>query len=173
MQIYKNFTEEQLQLLQDRAAQVAHTVANQEMEQPTSVLGITVRGESYLLIADTASAVYEEVRIVPVPHAPAFVQGIANIRGHMLLIADLGHILDIPGSTVISDCASVVVLNSDLDVAFLVDDVLGLETLSASTLTNGLTKVNNKAYIDRVSPEGRGVLNITAILADLAAMAAS
>src|SRR5688572_23276034 len=134
MRIYKNFSEEQLQLLRDRAAQVAQAVNSGEMEQPITVLGITVRGENYLLPGDAMSAVYEDVRIVPIPNAPSYVQGIANIRGHIILIADLGQILDIPGSMLVHEHVSVVVLHSDLDVAFLVESISGLETLSASSI---------------------------------------
>jgi chemotaxis signal transduction protein len=170
MRLYENFSEEQRQLLRDRAARIARSVEDNEPVQLHTVLPVSIRGENYVLPADAVSAVYEGIQIMPVPNAPTHILGIANIRGRVIVIADLGQFLEIPGSGSAGETVSIVVMNSDLQLAFQVDSIEGLELLPVNSLTHNLPnlKLINKAYLQGISPEGKALLNINTILHELA-----
>jgi purine-binding chemotaxis protein CheW len=95
--LYSNFSEQEWQILQARAARVAAASA-QQGDYRTDVMAalrVTVRGERYALPLDSITAVYDRTPIIPVPCTPPFVAGIANIRGHIIPVLDLAALLGI------------------------------------------------------------------------------
>jgi chemotaxis signal transduction protein len=73
-----------------------------------------------------------EVVVLPdrtaVPRAPAHVLGVANLRGHVVPIVDIGHLLGL-GPRPASETARTIVLEAaGVQLAIPTDEVLGLES---------------------------------------------
>lgn len=73
-----------------------------------------------------------EVVVLPdrtrVPRAPAHVVGVANLRGHIVPIVDIGHLLGRPPQPVSEAARTVVLEAAGTQIAVPADEVLGLES---------------------------------------------
>src|SRR5690349_8965626 len=96
--IYERFSESDLAILRTRAERIATPIQSDSIEESITVLSVKVRAESFALPMDAISAVYDNVQITPVPNVPPFALGIANVRGHIIVVLDLGTILGVPGT---------------------------------------------------------------------------
>ena len=176
MRIYENFSESELAILRARAERIAKPIQIETTEETLSVLSVKVRNEHFALPMDAITAVYDSVQVTPVPNVPPFALGITNIRGHIIFVLDLALILGVPGSrsadgSADSDCA-IVVLDSDLSIAFQVDGIEGIENLVVSHLTRDVPNLSliQKGYLQGLSAEGKALLNAQSILDDLIAL---
>ena len=170
MSLYSNFSEQEWQILQARAARVAAASA-QQGDYRTDVMAalrVTVRGERYALPLDSITAVYDRTPIIPVPCTPPFVAGIANIRGHIIPVLDLAALLGIADGNTPGAAALVLAEHEDFTAAFCIEQIgevaaLPLGNLNALPPGIGLA---NTAYLRGTLPDGTTVLNIEAILGD-------
>ncbi|RMD70800.1 MAG: purine-binding chemotaxis protein CheW [Gammaproteobacteria bacterium] len=62
-----------------------------------------------------------------IPEAPAWIKGIANIRGNLLPVMDLRAHLKGEETPITSRCKVVVTSHKEVTAGFLVDEVLGLQ----------------------------------------------
>ncbi len=170
MSLYNNFSEQEWQILQARAARVAGASARQGDYQTDvmAALRVTVQGERYALPLDAITAVYASTPIIPVPCTPPFVAGIANIRGHIIPVLDLAALLGIANGNTPGTAALVVAEHEDFTAAFCIEQIGEVTTLPLDNLNVlppgiGLT---NAAYLRGILPDGTTVLNVEAILGD-------
>lgn len=85
---------------------------------------LEVRGESFILPSDQVRAVTPVGRITRIFHAPRGIRGVANWRGKVLTLYDLGEGLGLPGEAVLGSYAVVLAPeDGDLDVAILAEQV--------------------------------------------------
>jgi chemotaxis signal transduction protein len=63
----------------------------------------------------------------PVPGAPPHVLGVANLRGHVVPIVDISHLLDLPPRPQSEAARTVVLEGAGVQIAVPTDEVLGLE----------------------------------------------
>ena len=169
MQIYEHFSEPELAILRARAERLAAPIQTESLEETSTALFVKIHAESYALPMESVSAVYEGVQITPVPNVPAYALGIANIRGHIVFVLDLGTLLGIPETTSIEGSLPVIVLETDLGIAFQVDALEGIESLAADNLTTDIPNLTfiKKGHLQGLSPDGRALLDVKAILDDL------
>jgi chemotaxis signal transduction protein len=66
-----------------------------------------------------------------VPRAPAHVMGVANLRGSVVPIVDIGPLLGLPPHTPREALRTIVLEDSGVQIAVPTDDVLGLESFDA------------------------------------------
>jgi purine-binding chemotaxis protein CheW len=73
-----------------------------------------------------------EVVVLPdrtaVPRAPAFVLGVANLRGNVVPVVDLRQVLGLPPSHTDASLRTIVLEHGGIQVAVPADEVLGLES---------------------------------------------
>lgn len=73
-----------------------------------------------------------EVVVLPdrtaVPGAPPHVLGVANLRGHVVPIVDISHLLDLPARPPSEAARTVVLEGAGIHLAIPTDEVLGLES---------------------------------------------
>jgi purine-binding chemotaxis protein CheW len=172
MSIYEHFSEQALEILRARAERAAAVAQTGAGEKPVTALQLWLDSESYALPIEMLRAVYEGVTVVPVPCTPAFVAGIANVRGRILPVLNLAALLN-PGGASGSDAMSLVVVsNSTLTVALLVATVGDVTTFLASDLTPlpASTDAGSAAYMRGILPDGTGLLDLNAMLGDPALM---
>ena len=64
----------------------------------------------------------------PVPRAPAHVLGVANLRGTVVPVVDIGPLLGLPPQAVSEGLRTVVLEDAGIQIAVPTDEVLGLES---------------------------------------------
>jgi purine-binding chemotaxis protein CheW len=63
-----------------------------------------------------------------VPRAPAYVLGVANLRGSVVPVVDLGRVLGLPARPADASLRTVVLEHGGIQIAVPADEVLGLES---------------------------------------------
>jgi purine-binding chemotaxis protein CheW len=63
-----------------------------------------------------------------VPRAPAYVLGVANLRGHVVPVVDLGQVLGLPARPADASLRTIVLEHGGIQIAVPADEVLGLES---------------------------------------------
>jgi purine-binding chemotaxis protein CheW len=119
-----------------------------DLPQPLRACVFAVAGQR--LAADIRHT--REVVVLPdrtaVPRAPAYVLGVANLRGNVLTVVDLRQVLGLPPSPADASLRTIVLEHGGIQVAVPADEVLGLESFdsvlprddSASELALGLLR---------------------------------
>jgi purine-binding chemotaxis protein CheW len=73
-----------------------------------------------------------EVVVLPdrttVPRAPAHILGVANLRGHIVPIVDISHLLGLPPRPASEAMRTIVLEDAGVQIAVATDAVLGLES---------------------------------------------
>ena len=132
-----------------------------------TALVAVIQHERYALPIAEITAVYQDVEIVPVPCAPEFAAGIANVRGHLLSVVDLGMLLGLP-SREAESAALVVAEAGDTSLGFRVEAIDEIVELALSRL-NPITPTMNLGqgqYLRGIFPDGIALLDVHAILND-------
>lgn len=124
---------EALRDLQSRLAerlQAARTTA-----RPASWLAVECRGHGLLFPLQQAGEIFSLVPLMPVPHTRPWFAGVANLRGGLHGVVDLGAFLGMPGRAAglvegVRDQARLIALNPSigLNCALLVDRLAGLRS---------------------------------------------
>lgn len=83
---------------------------------------LQVRGKPFALPSEQVRAVTRVGRITRIPHTPREVRGVANWRGRVITLYDLGEALGLPGETLLTSYGVVLAPeDADLDVAILAE----------------------------------------------------
>jgi purine-binding chemotaxis protein CheW len=168
--LYTHFSERELALLQKRAERAAQSVAEDQKEEFITTLNVSVGHENYALPINSVANAYEGVPITPVPHAPSYVLGLANLRGHMMLVLDLGRLLDVKQDSG-TDKTLIVVADDELSAALAVDYIAGVKEVALSSLAslpNNLS-LSQFEHLQGVLPNGAVLVDIDAMLTQLLA----
>ncbi len=163
---YKQFTEDELAVLETRAKRVAEATHKADGDAQTALV-VQVRSEFYALPIDLLTVVQEKIPVIPVPCVPPHVAGIANVRGHVIPVFDLGMLLDAPGTPGDSIQLVVVALNG-ITVALQIEtvgEVLNY-TLSSTSAIPANLDTRRAQYLECVLENGATLLNVAAILND-------
>lgn len=160
------FSEHEIQVLQERARRVASAANDRGEHNALSVLLLRLNGERYAMPIDKLTAVYEGIAVVPVPCTPPFVSGIANVRGYMISILDLAHLLDVPDDDVEDQNVLIVVSNETMRLGYRVDQIGEVRNFAKDELASVPANFDNGAYVKHILPDGTALLDIDALLDD-------
>jgi purine-binding chemotaxis protein CheW len=86
--------------------------------------------------------VYLLREITPLPCTPAFVRGIANVRGRIISIIDYRAFLALPGSDMPRQKKVVILEDEGGELGFLVDEIEGVERIALTDLQPALPTMN-------------------------------
>lgn len=131
---------EALRELQTRLADRLQAARTQT--RSASWLAVECGGRGFLLPLHEAGEIFSPVPIAPVSHARPWFLGVANLRGQLSGVVDLGAFLGLARPAMPRDESRLVALNAALDTncALLVDRLAGLrgaEQLSAAPGADG------------------------------------
>jgi purine-binding chemotaxis protein CheW len=163
MSFYEHFSKEEIAILRGRAERIANAQNEIQQGDTISALVIQAGGETYGLPMESLVAVYMEHTIIPIPCVPAFVAGIANIRGQIMPVFDLAVLLKVPGGD--TKHALIVASSKDNSVAFCVEAVGESRIVQVSEL-QPVPSMLNTTYLQGISIDGMAMLNIEAIIND-------
>ncbi len=168
MSLYERFSQQQLDLLKARAERAASLMEDEQAQVAMTALLVTMHSETYALPIDSIMTVYNNMSVVPIPCVPPFVAGLANVRGHLMPVIDLGMLLGVPGGAMDSATSLIVAANDSMTVAFRVGSIgdvmpLPLDKLSPVPSTSAIQRT---AYLQGMLPDGTVLLDVAAILND-------
>jgi twitching motility protein PilI len=125
---------EALRELQTRLAE--RLAAARTQERGKSWLAVECGGHGFLFPLQEAGEIFPYSPLVPVPYTAPWFMGVANLRGRLHGVVDLGGFLGVRGSEVGRDQAWLVAFNLELNInaALLVDRLSGLRSLEQLTL---------------------------------------
>ena len=154
------------EVLEERARQLARVP-----EEPAragevlELVGFVLAGERYAIESRFVREVARLTRFTPVPGTPDFVLGITNLRGEILALFDLRHLLGIVTEGV-TDLGRIVVLGEHRrEFGLLADAASEILYLSGASLAQTATPWA-RAYLRGVGPDGLVVLSGVALLND-------
>jgi twitching motility protein PilI len=118
---------EALRELQHRLAERMQAARAQALGQ--SWLAVECAGHDFLLSLQQAGEIFSVPALTKVPHTQPWLAGVANLRGGLYAVADLGGFLGLRGEGAMrGEQSRLVALNTKLDIncALLVDRLAGL-----------------------------------------------
>ena len=89
---------------------------------------VVLGGEQFAIDVRNLREVMIVEKLTAVPGAPAFVRGVANLRGEVLAILDVASVLGLPSCGAGPAGKALVLEPASSQVAIVVDEILGLET---------------------------------------------
>jgi len=124
-----------------RAAQLAQIPVEEKEGGQIELVLVLLGQEVYGLKAPFVSDIKPAEQITRVPRVPAWVAGVTNLRGRILSVIDLQHFFglsrgksrDLSQAEGNGNGMLVVVEGAEMEVALLVDEVLAVEVIPASS----------------------------------------
>lgn len=164
---FDQFSEVEQQILQERARRIARNAQDNEASESFSVLRILVRHEHYAVHLDDLVAIYREADIIPVPCTPNFLKGIANVRGRIMSVVDLGTALDVPNSATGKQGQLIVVEKDQETLALFVEQVEDVTSYTQSDIEYVPADMNTgQVYTSGILEDGTLLLDIHALIQD-------
>jgi len=136
----------------ERRLSIEEEASARAEEERVRLIIFRLEREWHALRAEEIREVVQRANITRVPHSPASVVGIMNLRGRILLVVDLDSLLGLAPQPKERMRPQVVILNlpdPDLDVGFLVDQVAQIREIPTAQLRDLSTSE---------SGEGKGAL---------------
>ncbi|WP_341893138.1 chemotaxis protein CheW [Variovorax sp. YR752] len=117
---------EALRELQSRLAERLQAARTQQ--RGSSWLAVEVSGRGILFPLREAGEIFAMAPLVPVPHTHRWFMGVANLRGHLHGVVDLGGFLGVKTTDAMPQQAQLVGFNQTLELncVLLVDRLAGL-----------------------------------------------
>ena len=154
------------EVLEERARQLARVP-----EEPAragevlELVGFVLAGERYAIESRFVREVARLTRFTPVPGTPDFVLGVTNLRGEILALFDLRHLLGIVTEGV-TDLGRIVVLGEHRrEFGLLADAASEILYVAGASLAQTETAWG-RAYLQGVTQDGVIVLSGEALLRD-------
>lgn len=168
MAIWKQFSDKELLILKARARQMAQSAADTTPERATvAALSVQVNDTVYAFPIEHLTAVYFSLSIIPVPSVPAYIQGIANIRGRITPVINLPILLNPAQSKALPETYYLLVASKGANtVAFFVEQIGDLLMVAVDELSAIAEHTVGRRYLSGLTPDEHCLLNLAAILDD-------
>lgn len=134
----------------------------------STALRVVLGNEVYALPIAALLAVYVGVPLIAVPCAPAFVAGIANIRGRILPVFDLARLLEVPVDETNDQYALVAATNGQTTLALRVGATGEVVTVLQRDIVAipDIHLLAHHHYVRGICPDGAILCDIQALLND-------
>ena len=168
MDLQQQFSLDELDILRERALRLAQVSQQRTQDIDDIALSLVVRGERFAVKLDSLTAVYEDISISRIPCTPNHVSGVANVRGRIMSVIDLGVLLDIPITEKPLSTAVIVASNPSMVVGFAVDkveDVIMSADDQISAFSGDFVTLRG-AFVRGILPDGTALLDMNAIMDD-------
>jgi purine-binding chemotaxis protein CheW len=119
--------------------------------EPLQVLVVELGGQRYGLPVADVRELARAVTILPLPRAPAIVEGIINLRGHVVPVLDVRTRFQLPARPLEPSDHFVVAQAGDRIVALRVDRALELVHLEAADLEDARGLIPGAEYVSWVA----------------------
>ena len=161
--------EESARILEARAKALAREpeIQNASADQ-IEVVEFLLAYERYGIETACVREIYPLVELTPLPGAPSFVLGIANVRGEIVSVVDIKRFFDLPEKGLTNLNQLIVVRNSDMELGILADEVLGVRVIGLDQLQPPLPTMTGirAEYLRGIMDDRLAILDIENILGD-------
>ena len=117
-----------------------------------------MQSEEYAVSIDLVNEVVKAPPIAPIPQTPEFVLGVANIRGNVIAILDLGAKMGFSHDRNKADGYVMVIRNDDFEIGLMVDQVPDSIPVKASQVDQSssvmVTPAQEHGYIKGIIKTG-------------------
>jgi chemotaxis signal transduction protein len=162
----EHFSEQEWQLLLDRAKRAQHALKTQTNDQRLAVLLVQIEQTICALPITAIRGIYEQVSVVQLPHTPPHIYGIANIRGTLATVLLLQQILQIPAALPQDPATLILLAHQTAYSAFYVPQVLEVTTIDLNQVQAFNSTHHAYHYTQGMLPDGVLLLNVGKILQD-------
>jgi purine-binding chemotaxis protein CheW len=136
--------------------------------QSLEILEFALANERYAVETRFVDEVQHLHALTTLPGTPPFVRGVVNLRGRILPVYDLKKFFALPEAGLTDLHRIVVVRRADFVLGLLADQVIGVRTLSRTTLAPSLATLTGigAEFLLGVSEQRLVVLDLERILAE-------
>lgn len=161
--------EERRRVLRERArilARPAEEACDEHHVIP--ILEFVLGDERYAIDATAVREVCRVKAITPVPSTREHVAGVMAVRGRIVAVVDLSALVSAPACEFGEDTMGVVLHADDMEFAVLADSVVGLSTVSDSSLQVDVSALSGarRTYLLGVTENRVAVLDAQRLLGD-------
>jgi purine-binding chemotaxis protein CheW len=155
-------------ILKARARQLARSAAVEEAGASIDVLVFRLGAETYAVEPQHVARVHALEHLTPLPGLPAFVLGIARVRGEMISVLDLRRLFELPEQGLGQLNRLIVLQSAHMRFGVLADAIEGMRRLPRGGLLASLPTLKGvrARYLLGVSEERIVVLDAARLLAD-------
>ena len=131
------------QTLRQRADNLRQALETQDATDllPLAVVGLG--GEYFGLGLETVHEFAEISKVTPVPCCPTYVVGNMNLRGEIITLIDIRHLINVSSNSIASDQKAIVVRQEQLVAAITVDEIFDVTYVHPSSLTSAPVAVHS------------------------------
>lgn len=144
-------------------------IQEKELTAEIELLTFQVGKQEYAIDIMSVREIRGWSKATPLPHAPAFVRGVINLRGTVLTIVDLAHRLGM-GRTETSERNVIIVVHTGKEtVGLLVDAVSDILAINKSDLQTPpeMSADNNQTFVSALMIADERMIRILALSAAL------
>jgi purine-binding chemotaxis protein CheW len=155
-------------ILRSRARRLARPAPAAESGAVIDVLAFRLGAELYAVAPEHVGLVCRVEHVAPLPGVPAFVLGIARVRGEIVSVLDVSRLLGLPQRS-LGQVNSLLVLQSrQMRFGVLADEVAGMRRVDRAELIASLPTLEGgkDRYVMGITAEPMVVLDGARLLAD-------
>lgn len=161
--------EEKRAILRERARALARDPAADRPDDATIELVVFyLAHEIYAIETRLVREVRPLEGFTPLPHTPAFLLGVTNIRGRILPVVDLKRFFGLPEQGLTDLNKVVIVEQQGAELGVLADSILGVRSLPSSSIQDSLPALEGvrAEYLRGVTEDRWVILDVGRILTD-------
>lgn len=124
--------------------------------------------ERYGIPTSCVREVFPLAELTTLPGAPAFVLGVANVRGRIVPVMDIKRFFDLPAKGLTNLNKLIIVRKGDLEIGILADELLGVRSVGLATLQPPLPTMTGirAEYLRGIGADRLAILDMESILGD-------
>lgn len=162
-------SEEQRSVLKARARALARQPGSDDAAQDfLEVTEFRLASETYAIESAFVREVYSLKEFTPLPGTPAYVLGIANVRGQILSVVDLKKFLNLPDKGLGELNKVIIIRDGRMEFGILADAILGTYSIPLEAIQPPLPTVTGigAEYLKGVTGDRVIILDAQTILGD-------
>jgi len=158
-------------ILRQRALALAEEEHVRETGERLQVVEFLIGRERYAIETAHAVEVVPLRDLATLPFAPAYVLGVTNVRGRIVVIVDLRRFLDLPSQGLAESARLLLVEHGGTEIGVLCDAVPGVREVRADGLQPPVATMKGASvrYLRGITGDSMAVLDAERILADVRA----
>ena len=167
MGLWEHFSEAEMTILKQRARELSKTEAETSQAELISTLFVHINNVQYAFPIEQLVAVYINVPVVTVPSVPAYIKGIANLRGYITPLLDLARLFNIQQEATPQQKAyCILASHQNNNCAFYVNRVADIQFINTERLSPISEQAYKREYLRGITEENVVLINTKAILED-------
>jgi purine-binding chemotaxis protein CheW len=137
-------------------------------ESPLEVVEFLLASEHYGIELTHIREIHALSELTPLPGTPAFVMGLANVRGQILSVIDIKKFFGLPEKGLTDLNKVIVVRTQQMELGILADAVLGVRAIGLNELQTSLPTLTGirAEYLRGITKDPLVVLDVEKILSN-------